>query len=79
MRALSKEQQSRDYEELLLKNAAAIQRVLQTEPGQQMMEVLKGKFNRGDMVGDTANQTYYNLGARAVVLYIEQMATIRQT
>jgi len=31
------------------------------------------------MVGDTANQTYYNLGARAVVVYIEQMATIRQT
>jgi hypothetical protein len=54
-----------------------VQRVFSNESGKQLLAVLEAKFAGGDLLGTTVEGTYFNLGSREVVVYLQQLMAIR--
>lgn len=59
--------------EALSKKAEAFKRTFLTQTGQEVMEALDAAFNGVDLRGKSVEDTYYNLGARDVLMYINQL------
>lgn len=58
--------------------AIAAYRVLQTEDGQTLYSALKFEFDTPSLVGETVEQTYFNLGRRDALSYIDELLTHAQ-
>jgi hypothetical protein len=59
--------------EALLKKAAAFKQTFLTESGEAVLGALRDEFNSSDLIGKDTHDTYYKLGARDLLVYIEQM------
>lgn len=57
----------------LAPKAGAVARVLSSEDGKVLMEALEAEFFEGDLLGETSEETHYNLGARDVVCYLREL------
>jgi hypothetical protein len=53
--------------------AGLVRSVLTTDAGREMMTLLEEAFYHGEIFGETAEKTAYNLGRRDVVLYLRQL------
>lgn len=59
--------------EELLKKSEPFKRTFLTQAGQEVLTALDDAFNGVDLRGKSVEDTYYNLGARDVLMYINQM------
>ena len=66
------------YQEKLQAMRDPAAEVLILPGGQKLVELLEARFVRGDIVGDTVEETYFNLGAREVALFLRSVLTNRQ-
>lgn len=60
--------------EALEQQHAALGSVLVSSPGRKLLEALEAQFVDGDLLGETNEETAYNLGAREVVLTLRRLA-----
>lgn len=58
---------------ILQDNVGCIQRVFSGPDGAEALKVLERAFDGDTLRGETPEDTYYNLGARDVVVYIRQL------
>ena len=49
------------------------------QDGKRALEMLAATFDKDHLIGDTVEATYYNLGRRSVVRYIQSMLRAAQT
>ena len=56
--------------------AAQFHELLNNPVGKQLIEILEQEFDRDDLRGTTVEQTYYNLGARDVVKYLQTLQKV---
>lgn len=59
------------------RNAGAV-RVLNTPDGKDLVEALERAFIFGDLLGETPEQTAFNLGAREVALWLRGLRALGQ-
>ena len=62
-----------DIEKRLDERAKAVWAVFQTDGGQRALDVLRDMFDADDLRGQTTEDTYYRLGQRDVIIYIDQL------
>ncbi|AEM62903.1 hypothetical protein phiVC8_p06 [Vibrio phage phiVC8] len=55
------------------KKAAAFAAVFRTPDGERVLEAIRQEFDKDELRGNTVEGTYFNLGRRDVLVYIEQM------
>lgn len=58
------------------KLAATTARLLNSEDGRIVMEVLVKRWVLGDLRGSNPEETYFNLGARAMVLHLQNLVEL---
>ena len=63
-----------ELEKRLDERAKAVWSVFDSDSGQIALAVLKDMFDVDDLRGPTTEDTYYQLGQRDVIKYIEQLA-----
>ncbi len=59
-----------------LPHARAAAAFLATPPGGALLSALENLFILGDLAGETVEMTYFNLGAREVVLYLRRLGSL---
>lgn len=59
--------------------ARAAQRLFDSEDGRLVLEVLEREYLYGQLVGDTPEQTFFNLGCREVVLRLRTLRDHKPT
>ena len=57
----------------LKQKAAAVKHVLDTHAGKELLQIMHEEFDRPDLRGATVEDTYYNLGRRDALIYLEQL------
>jgi hypothetical protein len=57
----------------LKQKADAVRHVLTTPSGKELLQIMHDEFDMADLRGDTVEETYYNLGRRDAVIYLEQL------
>ena len=57
----------------LKRKADAVRHVLTTHAGKELLQIMHDEFDMADLRGDTVEETYYNLGRRDAVVYLEQL------
>lgn len=62
----------------LKKKAGAAARILNSPDGRVLMDALRTEFVHLDLRGKTTEDTYYNLGSRDVVKYLEQLVKFEE-
>lgn len=62
-------------QELLERNSGAV-RALLSEDGRELLSYLEEKFFNGDLLGDSAEETAFNLGAREVVVQLKLLRAL---
>ena len=68
-----------EFKKQLEKKRGAAQRAFATEDGSAILAALEARFVLGDLAGPTPEQTYFNLGAREVVVYLRSLVTTKTT
>jgi hypothetical protein len=63
-------------EELRAELAEKHGRVLATPEGRALLELLERRFFNGDLLGDTPEETNFNLGAREVVRVMRDLRAL---
>ncbi len=64
---------STDIKERLARKAMLFQQLFKSPLGEEALEYLKEEFTNGEMFSQDPLSTAYKLGARDVVIYIQQM------
>jgi hypothetical protein len=62
-----------DIMDALKRKAGIVTKVLGTDDGKQLLQVMHDEFDMSDLRGDTVEETYYNLGRRDAIVYLEQL------
>ena len=62
-----------EYERVFDQRAKVLARVFDTEPGKEALQLLRDLFDPDECRGSDSNETYYKLGQREVVKYIEAL------
>lgn len=57
--------------------AAQFQEFMSNPVGRKLVQILNEEFDREDLRGATVEETYYNLGARDVVKYLETLSRVQ--
>ena len=57
----------------LRQKADAVRHVLTTPSGKELLQIMHDEFDMADLRGDSVEETYYNLGRRDAVIYLEQL------
>ena len=80
---MASEQQKRRIEAMknrIRKKAATFGSFLNNPVGQELVNILEEEFyERDDLRGETVEDTYYNLGARDIVVYLRTLQRINDT
>lgn len=63
----------KQVEEAVRQKAKAFAAVFNSREGRIVLESLKNEFCKDELRAETPHDTYYNLGRRDTVVYIEQM------
>lgn len=56
--------------------AATFHEFLSNPVGKELIQILKEEFDGADLRGATSDDTYYNLGSRDVVMFLETLGRI---
>lgn len=62
-----------EVEKATRKKAALFAAVFDSSAGKKVLEYLNAEFNQDELRASTPHDTYYRLGQRDVVVYINQM------
>ncbi|ASV42833.1 hypothetical protein [Vibrio phage JSF15] len=62
-----------EVEASVKKKAAAFAAVFRSSDGERVLEAIRQEFDKDELRGNTVEGTYFNLGRRDVLKYIEQM------
>ena len=57
----------------LKRKAGVVRAALTTDGGKELLQIMHDEFDMADLRGDTVEETYYNLGRRDAVVYLEQL------
>lgn len=60
----------------LREKAAQFNELLNNPVGKNLVKILTEEFDKEDLRGATVEETYYNLGARDVVVYLQQLQRV---
>jgi hypothetical protein len=65
-----------DFKKNLIRKSSLARKTFSTEEGKELLEILKNEFMPENLIGDDVNNTYFNLGRRDVIIYIEQLMRV---
>lgn len=63
----------KEVEKIVKDKAVSFAAVFNTRDGQKVLQAMKDEFCGTELRANTPHDTYYNLGRRDAVVYIEQM------
>ena len=63
----------KDVLENLRRKAELVRSALEGPGGKELVKILHDEFDMPDLRGDTVEETYYNLGRRDSIIYLEQL------
>lgn len=66
-----------DIEARIKHKARIVRGCFDTPAGRETLNFMLAEFDRTDLRGDTTEETYYNLGARDLVIYLRQLVDIQ--
>ena len=64
--------------ELADEKGNTVRRALSTPDGKFLLQVLEKAFVEGELLGETDRETFFNLGAREVVVYLRSLVKLSE-